>query len=215
MREEEHSFKETITQLGSYTGNMLVAASPGMRIIKTVLAVMLCLIFDYFRGSATPHNAAIAAVVCLQPSLQATAVSAKNRTMGTLIAGLYAYLFLLLFTVKLGLEHDSIVYPILVALGLLPLMLLILRLGFKTGFAITSIVYLLICMGSAQNSPLAYTLNRVLDTLVGIAAALLVNWLPFLNRWGEKLDKAKEQAEADKRRARRRLRDELSGDEEE
>lgn len=206
MSGKENLFKKLFHDLGTYTGSALVAGSPGMRVIKTVLAVLICFTVDWFRAADTPYNAAIAAIVCLQPNMQSTWESSLNRAVGTFLAGLYAYLFLLVFEVRLNLDMGSALYPFLVAVGLLPLMLLILKLGFKSGFAISSIVFLLICVGSGHRDPLLFTLSRVFDTLIGIAAALFVNWLPFLNHWGEKLSSAKARARHRKTGAGERLR---------
>lgn len=196
---------QKVSDFGSLTGAWLVTASPGMRIIKTVLAVLICLIVDYLRQAPSPFNAAVAAIVCLQPDMHSTWISSLNRALGTLLAGLYSFLFLWVFELKLQFDSGSIFYVLAAALALVPFMLLILRLGMRTGFAIASIVYISILFGDGRAEPLADTLERVGDTLIGIAAALLVNWLPFLNVLGTKLDRVKEKAERDKAKLKARL----------
>ena len=205
MDNKKRKFSDTIAELGNYGTSALLSASPGMRIIKTLIAVFLCLMIDAGRSALYPYNAAIAAIVCLQPTPESTRRTALNRALGSLLAGLYAYLFIRLFADKAALDPEGVFYLFLVSLGLLPLMLLILRLGLKNGFTISAIVYLMICIGSGRQEPLRYTLYRVTDTLIGIAAALFGNWLPFLNRWGKSLDEVKDRAGEDKRKAAEKL----------
>ena len=50
----------------------LIKNSPGMRVIKTALAVIICLLIENLRGADMPTHACIATVVCMQPTLRST-----------------------------------------------------------------------------------------------------------------------------------------------
>lgn len=68
-----------------------------------------------------------------------------------------------------------------------PLMALMLVIKKSSPMAITVIVYLVIMLSVSDTNPLLYTIDRVLGTLIGIAVALFVNWLPPLNKIGRRL----------------------------
>lgn len=70
----------------------IVSNSPGMRVFKTALAVFICLIIEYYRGGSLPHHTCIATIVCMQPTLKLTFQAATDRTIGTVVAGTYAFL---------------------------------------------------------------------------------------------------------------------------
>ena len=54
----------------------------GQRIMKTSLAVFICLMFYWlrgYRGGEMPAEACITAIICMQPYVQDTAVYARDR----------------------------------------------------------------------------------------------------------------------------------------
>lgn len=161
----------------------LLSWSPGMRVLKTGIAIALCLLLEYFRVSAAPYQSSVAAIVCMQPTLKSARNAALDRTLGTLIAGLFAYLFILLFRDSLALDSQSLLYYLCISLCTLPLMMLILRIKKPGALAISLMVFLIIVLKGGDGNPILFTLNRVLDTLIGIVVALFVNWLPLLNRF--------------------------------
>ncbi|MBR4211273.1 MAG: FUSC family protein, partial [Oscillibacter sp.] len=60
----------------------------GQRMIKTAVAVLICLLFYYLRGRRgedMPTEAAITAIICMQPYVRDTREYAINRMTGTLI----------------------------------------------------------------------------------------------------------------------------------
>lgn len=61
----------------------------GMRIVKSALAVFVCLLIDRLRGGM-PFYAAIAAILCMQPDVANSLKTAANRVIGTLVGGLAA-----------------------------------------------------------------------------------------------------------------------------
>lgn len=192
-----HSPADSKAMPGWIRHNTLIRAlllnTPGMRIIKTGVAVLLCLIFDYLRGAESLTQGAIVALFCLQQNLDSTFKSSLNRISGTVIAGVYAYGFLLLLFQVFRLKPNQILYFLLVVLGTVVLMQIVVLLNRRGGAAIAAMVFLSICVGSNPGSPLQYTLTSVLNAMVGILAALFADWFPPLNRLGAKvwLDKDK------------------------
>ena len=173
---------DLLHKIGSY----LEKNSPGMRVIKTALAVIICLVIEYYRGGSSPYNASIATIVCMQPTLKTSFQSAVDRTFGTIIAGIYAYVFAVLLGQTWGIQPANINFYLLVGLLSFPLMALMVIIKKPSSLAITAIVYLLIMLTITETDPLVYTFERVVATLIGIAVALFVNWLPPLNKIGKK-----------------------------
>ena len=167
--------------------SFLISNSPGMRVIKTCLAITICLIIEFFRGTSMPYHSSIAAIVCMQPTLKSTFTTAVDRTIGTLIAGLYGYLFITFFHQHLQLGVDTLNYFSLIGLLTLPLMMLMIAIKKQGGLAITVVVFLVVVINAGETDPLNYTVERVVGTLIGIGVALFINWLPILNKIGKRL----------------------------
>ncbi len=167
--------------------NYLIKNSPGMRVIKTALAIIICMVIEYFRASSSPYYSSIATVVCLQPTLKSTLNSAIDRTLGTIVAGVYSYLLAVLLVSAWGLSPGSIEYFVLIGALSFPLMTIMLVIKKPAALAITVIVYLVIMLSITDTEPLSYTIERVVATLIGIAVALFINWLPFLNKIGTRM----------------------------
>ena len=167
--------------------SFLISNSPGMRVIKTCLAITICLIIEYFRGTSMPYHSSIAAIVCMQPTLKSTFKTASDRTIGTLIAGIYSFLFITIFHQQMHMPLNSLSYFLLIGVLTLPLMMLIIALKKQGGLAITVVVFILIVISAGETDPLIYTIERVVGTLFGIGVALFINWLPILNKIGKHL----------------------------
>lgn len=158
---------------------------PGMRIIKTSVALLLCVLFGYFfRDGQTPYQAGIVAIVCMQRGMSTTIQSSANRAIGTVVSGLYAYLFLLWTLQTMHLDPTDFAYNVLVVLAVIPLMYFMVKIKMKGAVAITTIIFVIICFTTGNQDPLGYTIVRVTDTLIGIAAALFVEWFPPFNKLG-------------------------------
>ena len=62
----------------------------GQRILKTTLAVFLCLLIYAlrgFEGQDMPTEAAITAIICMQPYVQEAKTYALNRAVGSDLTG--------------------------------------------------------------------------------------------------------------------------------
>lgn len=146
----------------------------GMRIIKTVIAVFICGLLGWLRDE-TSFFSMIAAVLCMQKSAEKTFTTSFNRVMGTAIGGAYGVVALFVET-QLRAQRIMPLYYLLISLMLIPVIMT--TIGIKkpsvAGFA--CVVFLsttIYHVGDA--SPYAYALNRMLDTVVGIVVALVVN----------------------------------------
>ena len=186
---KETKIEDQHTDLVHRITNYLITNSPGMRVVKTALAVLICLLIEYYRGSSMPYHACIATIVCMQPTLKSTFKAAVDRTLGTIIAGVYAYLLAVLLISNAGMPPESMKFYLLIGVLAFPLMALMIAIKKPASLAITVIVFLVIMLSVSATDPLAYTAERVAGTLIGIAIALFVNWLPPLNEIGKRFGK--------------------------
>ncbi|NLY21636.1 MAG: hypothetical protein GXZ08_10210 [Tissierellia bacterium] len=79
---------------------------PGLRIVKTMIAVFLCGVLGYYLDRP-PFLAMIAATITMQKDQIESFKHGKRRMIGTLIGGAYGILFIFMFS-SLGMHEDSI-----------------------------------------------------------------------------------------------------------
>ena len=94
----------------------------GQRIVKTSVAVFLCLLFYYLRGYSgrdMPTEAAITAIICMQPYVRGTRDYALSRFAGTLLGAGCGLLFLFLLLLFPVLGQNLLVLYALMALGMM------------------------------------------------------------------------------------------------
>ena len=150
----------------------------GMRIVKSALAVFVCLLIDRLRGGM-PIYAAIAAILCMQPDVANSLKTAANRVIGTLVGGLAGTLALTFF-VRFLPDPRSLLRCFLTALLIVALMYVTVLLKKTSATYITCVVFLAITVSHGGDLvPYVFALNRVADTLLGIGVSLGVNLLPF------------------------------------
>lgn len=150
----------------------------GRRIVKTAVAVFLCLLFYYLRGhwgETMPAEAMITAIICLQPYMEDTKAFALNRLTGTLIGGFWGLAFLLFASVT-GIEANPALTLVAMAIGLLPTLYTSIALRLPDTSGLAAIVYLCVVVSYPDISePLGSAAERILGVLVGTAAAIIVN----------------------------------------
>lgn len=159
----------------------------GMRSVKTVVAVFICCVIDFYRGAA-PVQSTIAAVLCIQPDAHNSIKTAVIRVIGTLMGGLAAALMLAVFR-QLGRPVHDLLFYLILSLLLFILISISVRTGFPETTALTCIIYLVIALSyTGEVSPLRTALGRVGDTLVGIVVAVPVNLILPTNHGPDSTD---------------------------
>ena len=147
----------------------------GRRIIKTVIAVFVCAIIGYLRGTATAIVSMIAAIICIQPTRDESVMFAVNRVIGTIFGGALgaACLFLARLT---GLINITPLYYLLIAIMLIPIILLTLLMRKPSISSFSCIVFLMVTVTLVEGaSPVLYAVERTTETLIGIVVGLGVN----------------------------------------
>lgn len=151
---------------------------PGLRIIKTAIAVILCILFYQYVERSGLILAAIAALICMQDSVEKSIHEGRNRMIGTTLGGFLGVLFIYFPFFKV----NYFLWIFLVFLGIISLIYCFNLLRIHDSIIIGSVVFLVIVLdaeGSAYATPMLYAVNRILDTFIGIILATLVNYFLF------------------------------------
>ncbi|MCL1828096.1 MAG: FUSC family protein [Oscillospiraceae bacterium] len=146
----------------------------GFRIIKTVTAVFLCALAGELHDQPV-YFSMIAAVICMQNTTGETLEAAFNQVIGTVIGGVFG-VALLYLELLIGLERFMPLYYLVCSLFLIPVILTTLIIKKSSASALACIVFLSIAvfrLGTAY--PWLYALQRVIDIIIGVAAAFLIN----------------------------------------
>lgn len=148
---------------------------PGLRIIKTLVALNLALLISYFRpGESLPLSSAIAAIICLQQDVQETKEVGINRALGTVIGGICGLLYLLIvppnFLPK-AIELSGICIITSIIIWIMSM------LDKPKAIVMTAIVFLSITVNHVDSVdlPYSYAFNTTLDTMIGVLLAFLIN----------------------------------------
>ncbi len=148
----------------------------GMRITKTAVAVFLCFLIDLLRNhQGVPFYSAIAAILCMQPQVSNSVKVALNRSVGTFLGGMAGMLVLLAERAWLPKDMPVLQY-LIVSLCIVALIYLTVILKKTTASYITCVVFLSVTIShGADVNPYLFAVNRMIDTLIGIAVSLAVN----------------------------------------
>lgn len=151
---------------------------PGLRIIKTGLAVLIAMLISYFRpGEGLDFYSAIAAIICMQQSVHETYHKGLGRIIGTIFGGGMGLCFLLLFPEN---SLPDILRIIIIAILVTIIIWIMASVNKKDAVSIAGIVFLSVSINHAEDiMPFNFALNRVIDTLIGVLVAFFVNYLDF------------------------------------
>ena len=146
----------------------------GLRVVKTVISVFICAVLGQFLGD-TPFFAMIAAILCIQPTRDKSLLIAFNRTIGTVVGGLFGAL-LLYVGQWLGITDRPVLYYLLISVALILPIETTLLIRKPSVSAFSCIVFLSVTVSHMTGgSPLGYAFMRTCETLLGIFVSLAVN----------------------------------------
>ena len=151
----------------------------GMRMIKTAVAVFICLLIYSLRGyeiGSGMSEAAVTAIVCMQPFVQDTKEYALNRLSASLIGSVWALLMLLFLMDFPVFSDNQIVLYAVMAFGVLAALYTAVLFRASDAAGLAAIIYISIIVGYPNiEQPLHSALIRMLDIHIGLAVAVLVN----------------------------------------
>lgn len=149
----------------------------GQRIIKTSIAVFLCLIFYMLEGyHGSVGSMCVTAILVMQPYVSDSKTFAVERISGTLLGALWGLAFLLLMDVFPVLGHHQIVSYMF--MGLFTLLAIYSTVVLKRSQLAGLVAIVLIGTISSYpnvDAPLTQTLENLADTFVGTVIAIVVN----------------------------------------
>ena len=185
------------------------------RVLKTMIAVLIAMMLYVlllcvdkllginhkewlsFSNMYTPFFSAIAAIYVINKYARDSIKSAKRRSIGSVIGGIYGmvlsllieFLFLDLINLDINNIYNLIVWKIiqftLVGISLVPLIVIIKRLKLDDALFITGLTYFSVTI-SIRNGGMPviqFAFNRIISTVIGVGIALLVNhFYLFRNR---------------------------------
>ncbi len=172
----------------------------GMRNIKTATAAAFCALIYYFLNRS-PAFACIGAIFGMGSDLETSKLHGGNRLFGTVIGGV---LGIALFRVYLWFRPEggrSLMLVPLVFLGIV-LLIVLCQIFWVGGVQPGGVVLCIILFNTPVDCYVAYALNRIFDTAVGVVAALAVNSLfpgGFTFEWVEGLSTREKEKKAEKR----------------
>lgn len=140
----------------------------GMRIIKTVVAVFLCGVLAFLRGTSALYSM-FAALFCVQNSTGKTIHSSIDRALGTLIGGVVGVLMVYAMD-SLNILHIDLLRYLLMSLLLIPVIELCLVIK-KPGCAGMACMVIMCLVVDPGDKPAIDSIERVFETVVGVALA--------------------------------------------
>lgn len=151
----------------------------GMRIIKTAVAVFICLLVYYlrgYRGLAMPSEAALTAIVCMQPYVRDARDYAINRFAGSLIGSVWGLLFLLLTLLVPAIGRCLPLAYALMAVGVLLTLYTSVLVRMPDSSCLAAIVFVCVVISFPEiEQPVFLTVQRITGVLLGTAVAVGVN----------------------------------------
>lgn len=156
----------------------------GQRNLKTALAASLCAL-AYFFLERNPAFACIGAIFGMGADMEGSKLHGGNRLFGTILGGLLGialYRIYLIFYPDGG--HHLLLVPLL--FGGIVVLIILAQFFWVGAVQPGGVVLCLLLFSIGPDDYVSYSLNRMLDTGVGVAMSLLINWaLPRerLERW--------------------------------
>lgn len=138
----------------------------GMRNIKTAIAVVLCVLISRILKLEYSFYAAIAAIISMENTVTTSFHTGKNRMLGTLVGAGIGFLCAAI------LPGNAIICGI----GIIIVIYICNLLKWSKSVSIACVVFMAIMVNLNGKNPFFYSLNRILDTFIGITVAVFVNY---------------------------------------
>ena len=145
----------------------------GIRNFKTALAVLVVLVAYHLIGSDGAFLASIAAIICMQESVEQSLARGLSRMYGTTVGALQGMLFLY---VAHFFDNNYLII-VLIAAGISFLILICNLLRHNDSIVIGCVVFLAIMLGNTGQPPFSYSAYRLIDTFFGVVTSIVINHL--------------------------------------
>ena len=146
----------------------------GQRNIKTALAATLCALL-YFPFHRNPTFACIGAIFGLGNSMDNSRLNGGNRFFGTVIGGVLGMVLFRLYICVYPDGGTHLLMMVFLFVGVVALILASQFFHWEGAVQPGGVVLCIILFNTPVDTYIAYSLNRMADTGIGVAVALLVN----------------------------------------
>lgn len=168
----------------------------GMRNIKTALAATLCALL-YFPFERNPTFACIGAIFGLGNDMTNSWINGGNRLFGTIIGG---FIGMVAFRIYIIFHPQGGTHPLMFLILFVGVIILIMTCRlckWPGGIQPGGVVLCIILFNTPVDTYIAYSLNRMLDTAIGVIIAWVINillprqrilhWTKMRNEFHDKL----------------------------
>lgn len=166
----------------------------GMRNIKTAIAAALCALVYYFLDRS-PAFACIGAIFGMGSDLENSKLHGGNRLFGTIIGGLLGMALFRFYIIFYPDGRHSLLLVLLVFIGTVVLILLC-QIFWVGGIQPGGVVLCILLFNTPVETYIPYALNRIIDTGIGVVAAMIVNNI-FPGGYKLRLTEVKEETTAE------------------
>ena len=148
----------------------------GQRNLKTALAATLCAI-GYFLIDRNPTFACIGAIFGVGSDMENSYLNGGNRFFGTVIGGFLGMLLFRFYIIFYPEGGYHVLLLLLTFVGVVILILLSQMFRWPGAVQPGGVVLCIILFNTPVATYISYSLNRMLDTGIGVLVALLINWV--------------------------------------
>lgn len=147
----------------------------GQRSIKTAAAATLCAL-PYLIFGADPSFACIGAIFGIGSDMHMSRLNGGNRFFGTVIGGFIGILLYRLYLLIVPSGERTLWQLLFLFVGVVVLIIFCQIFKWPGGIQPGGVVLCIVMFQKDPSIYLEYSLMRMIDTGVGVACALLVNW---------------------------------------
>jgi uncharacterized membrane protein YgaE (UPF0421/DUF939 family) len=141
----------------------------GTRNLKTAFAVVVCMGISKILKLEYPFFVAIAAIISMENSLANSFKAGRSRMMGTIIGAGFGLIGALI-------EPGN---AIVCGIGIIGVIYCCNLLKWRKPVAFAGVVFMAVMVSTQGKNPFLYSMNRILDTFIGIVVAVIINYLIF------------------------------------
>lgn len=149
-----------------------------MRIVKSALAIGICYLVSFLRGSSgIVFYSQLAALWCIQMYISNSRQNAVQRFIGTIIGAVYGLIFLLTEEkMNLSAGKSEVVNALVISGMIIVVLYTTVLIKKKQASYFSCVVFLSIVVNHvSDNNPYLFVWNRFLDTIIGIIIGIGVN----------------------------------------
>ena len=148
----------------------------GQRNIKTAVAATICAL-GYFLIDRNPTFACIGAVFGMGSDMGNSYLNGGNRFFGTVIGGFLGMALFRIYIIFYPEGGYHLLLALMIFIGVVILILLSQMFHWPGAIQPGGVVLSIILFNTPVETYISYSLNRMLDTGIGVLVALLINYL--------------------------------------